>query len=233
MKKLIVLLSVTIFVIGLFSTTSAVEPKGKFALSAKGGIAKFTGDMGDLYKMGFGGGIGAEYFVIDNLSVGGSFQYNTFKFKAIELTAEEKAAKALLEGEIAALEQQIAETTDPELKALLQEQLALLQAGLAAFEEAPEGSFKVMPICLHGKYYIPMEGKFAPYFMGGLGVYMLSNGGSDSKFGINLGAGGKYSINEKIGILAEGAFHIIFAEGEWAKYFDVKAGVIIYLGGKE
>ena len=230
MKK-VILLTVTLFVIiGLISTVGAVEPKGRLALSAKGGIAKFTGDIGDFYKMGFGGGIGAEYFVIDNLSVGGSFQYNTFKFKQSD---EEKELIELAKQTIAELEQAIAEETDPVLKALLQQELALLQAELTALEEATEGSLKVMPICIHGKYYIPMDGKFAPYVMGAVGVYMLSNGDSESKLGINLGAGGKYSINEKVGILAEGAFHIIFTEDESAKYFDVKAGVIIYLGGKE
>jgi opacity protein-like surface antigen len=230
MKKLIVLLSVTIFVLGLFSTASAIEPKGKFALSAKGGIAKFTGDMGDFYKMGFGGGVGVEYFVIDNLSVGGSFQYNTFKFKQ---TDEEKALIEEAKAMIAELEQEIADETDPVLKAYLEALLAEAKASIDELESETEGSLKVMPICLHGKYYIPMEGKFAPYVMGGVGVYMLSNSTSESKLGINFGAGGKYSINEKVGILAEGAFHIIFTEDESAKYFDVKAGVIIYLGGRE
>jgi opacity protein-like surface antigen len=229
MKKLIVLLSVTIFVLGLFSAASAVEPKGKFALSAKGGIAKFTGDMGDFYKMGFGGGVGAEYFVIDNLSVGGSFQYNTFDFKQSD---EEKALIEEAKAAIAELEQEIAQEEDPETKAYLEAVLAEAKTALDDLESETEGSFKVMPICLHGKYYIPMEGKFAPYVMGAVGVYMLSNSTSESKFGINFGAGGKYSINEKVGILAEGAYHIIFTEGESAKYFDVKAGVIIYLGGK-
>jgi opacity protein-like surface antigen len=229
MKKLIVLLSVTIFVIGLFSTASAVEPKGKFALSAKGGIAKFTGDIGDFYKMGFGGGIGAEYFVIDNLSIGGSFQYNTFKFKESD---EEKTLIEEAKAMIAELEQEIAQEEDPVMKAYLEALLAEAKAALDELESETEGSVKVMPICLHGKYYIPMEGKFAPYVMGGVGVYMLSNSTSESKFGINFGAGGKYSINEKVGILAEGAFHIIFTEDQSTKYFDVKAGVIIYLGGK-
>jgi opacity protein-like surface antigen len=228
MKKLIVLLSVTILVIGLISTVSAVEPKGKFALSAKGGIAKFTGDAGDAFKMGFGGGIGAEYFVIDNLSVGGSFQYNTFKFKESD---EEKALIEEAKAMIAELEQEIADETDPVLKAYLEALLAAAKEELTALEGEMEGSVKLMPFGVYGKYYIPMEGKLAPYFMGGVGAYRFSNGDSETKMGINFGAGGKYSINEKVGILVEGAYHIIFTEEESTKYFDVKAGVIFYLGG--
>jgi outer membrane protein W len=134
---------------------------------------------------------------------------------------------------IAELEQEIAEETDPVLKAYLEALLAEAKAALDDLESETEGSFKLMPISLQGKYYIPMEGKFAPYVMGGLGAYIGSNGDTETKMGINLGAGGKYSINQKVGILAEGAFHIIFTEEESTKYFDVKAGVIIYLGGKE
>jgi len=222
MKKVIVLLSVTILVIGLISTAGAVEPKGKFAISAKAGIAKFTGDIGDAFKMGFGGGIGAEYFVIDNLSVGGSFQYNTFKPDV------PKGLKEEAEAAIAELEELIAETTDPTMKAYYESLLALARADLSDIDI----SLKLMPFGVFGKYYVPMEGKFAPYFMGGVGAYRFSNGDSETKMGINLGAGGKYSVNEKVGIIAEAAYHIIFTEEESTKYFDVKAGVIFYLGGK-
>jgi opacity protein-like surface antigen len=226
MKKLI-LLSISLFVtMGLISTVGAVEPMGTLALTAKGGIAKFTGDVGDWYKMGFGGGVGVEYFVIDNLSVGGSFQYNTFDADVPEDNVNVDELKAA----IAELQQEIAQETDPMIKAMLEAELATLQALLSELEEGE--SVSVMPLCLRGKYYIPMEGKFAPYFMGGLGAYMCSNGDTETEFGINFGAGGKYSINEKIGIIAEGAYHIIFTEEESTKYFDVKAGVIFYLGAK-
>lgn len=229
MRKQILLVVTLLVAISLISTAGAVEPKGKFALSAKGGIAKFTGDIGDSYKMGFGGGAGVEYFVIDNVSVGGSFQFNTFKVKEEGFDEEID----LLKEAIALLEQQIAEETDPLVKAYLEAQLASLKQDLSDLEEESGGSVKLMPLSVQGKYYVPMKGKFAPYFMGGLGAYIFSNGDSETKLGINLGGGGKYSINEKVGILAEGAFHIVFTEDESTKYFDVKAGVIFYLGGKE
>ncbi len=222
MKKIIVVLSITILIMGLISTVSAVEPKGKFAISAKGGIAKGTGDFGDAFKMGFGGGIAAEYFIIDNLSVGGSFQYNTFK---PDVPA---GAKEAAEAAIALLEEQIAVTTDPILKAEYESYLALAKAALSDIDK----SIKIMPFGVFGKYYVPMEGKLAPYFMGGAGAYRLSNSDSETKMGINLGVGGKYTVNEQVGIIAEGAYHIIFTKDQSTKYFDVKAGVLIYVGGK-
>ncbi len=220
-----VLLGVAVFVMGLTSVAGATEPKGRFALSAEGGIAKITGDIGDFFKMGFGGGLAAEYFIVDNLSLGGSFQYNSFKFK---LTDEEKARKQEVEEEIDMLDVEIAQTPESVYKEYLKQQVATLKAELKGLE----ASFKLKSITLQGKYYLPTEGKFVPYLMWGLGEYTASNGDSETKMGIHLGMGGKYSRSEQVGFIVEGAYHIVFTEEESIKYFDLKAGLIFYLGGK-
>lgn len=220
-----VFLSVTVFVIGMISSVVASEPRGRFAISANGGIAKITGDISDYFEMGFGGGFAAEYFIVDNLSLGGSYQYNSFKFK---LTDEEKARKQDLEEEIGYLETEIWQTPESVYKEYLKQQIAALKAELKELE----GSFKLKSISLQGKYYLPTEGKFAPYLLGGLGEYTASNGSSETKTGIHLGMGGKYFSAQRVGFIIEGAYHIVFTEEESIKYFDMKAGLIFYLGGK-
>jgi len=171
--------------------------------------------------MGYGGGFAVEYFIVDNLSLGGSFQYNSFKFK---LTDEEKARKQEIEEEIDMLEAEIAQTPESVYKEYLKQQVAELK-GL-------EGSLKIKSITLQGKYYLPTEGKFVPYLMWGLGEYAATNGHSETKMGIHLGMGGEYFKTQRVGCIIEGAYHIVFTEEESIKYFDLKAGLIFYLGGK-
>ncbi|MDH4222188.1 MAG: porin family protein [candidate division Zixibacteria bacterium] len=77
MKKVIGL-TVVLMVFFLAANVQAVDLKGKFALSGAGGLAMPMGDFNDFYKMGFGGGVEAEYFVLSQLSAGGNFTYNMF-----------------------------------------------------------------------------------------------------------------------------------------------------------
>jgi hypothetical protein len=155
----------------------------------------------------------------------GSFQYNSFKFK---LTDEEKARKQELEEEIGNLEAEIWQTPESVYKEYLKQQVAALKAELKELE----ASFKLKSITLQGKYYLPTEGKFVPYLLWGLGEYAASNGYSETKMGIHLGMGGKYFKTPRVGCIIEGAYHIVFTEEESIKYFDLKAGLIFYLGGK-
>jgi hypothetical protein len=77
---------VILFLIGLlltsFSTVSALDLKGKFAVSANGGLAVPIGDLADkekgAAKMGLDLYGTAEYFVTQNIGVGGFFGYYSF-----------------------------------------------------------------------------------------------------------------------------------------------------------
>lgn len=78
MKKLIVLFLVGIMLVG-FSTASALDLKGKFAASGNGGLVVPIGDFADkekgAAKPGFGLYPAMEYYVTDNLAVGGFVAY--------------------------------------------------------------------------------------------------------------------------------------------------------------
>ena len=86
MKKFVIL-----FLMGLllssFSTVSALELKGKFAVSGLGTLALPIGDFakeeeeGGAAKSGYGFGGNFEYFITDNISIGGSFTYRRFGVK--------------------------------------------------------------------------------------------------------------------------------------------------------
>jgi hypothetical protein len=81
MRKYVVFFLISLFFI--FSSTSlAVDLKGKFAVSANGGLAIPIGDLADkekgAAKMGFNLYGTAEYFVTKNIGVGGFFGYWSF-----------------------------------------------------------------------------------------------------------------------------------------------------------
>jgi opacity protein-like surface antigen len=84
MKKYAIL-----FLMGLllasFSTASASGLKGKIALSGNGGLGLPLGDFADedkgAAKSGFGLGGNFEYFLTDNVSIGGNFTYRKHDVK--------------------------------------------------------------------------------------------------------------------------------------------------------
>lgn len=80
MKKILGLFTL-VMVLALVTSASAVDLKGKFGLTGQGGMAIPFGDFGDenklAAKIGFGFGGAAEYFVTDNISIGGTFRYTT------------------------------------------------------------------------------------------------------------------------------------------------------------
>ena len=91
MKKYMIL-----FLIGLllpsFSTVSASGLKGKFALSGNGGLGLPMVDFADekkgAAKSGFGFGGNFEYFITDNVSIGGSLTYRKHDMKTEEMREE-------------------------------------------------------------------------------------------------------------------------------------------------
>jgi len=81
MKKLIALFLLALVLVA-FSTASALDLKGKFAVSGNGGLAMPIGDLADSEKgaaeMGFNLYGTAEYFVTPNIGVGGFVGYYSF-----------------------------------------------------------------------------------------------------------------------------------------------------------
>jgi outer membrane protein with beta-barrel domain len=74
------------------------------------------------------------------------------------------------------------------------------------------------------------ETQFRPYLIGGGGVYNVKakpdvgSSLSDTKFGINLGAGFNFRTSG-IGLFVEGRFHNVFVTGSDFHYIPITAGV--------
>jgi outer membrane protein W len=51
------------------------QANAQIQIGASGGINKILGDAGEFYKMGFGGGLDARYFINPKLAVGLNFSY--------------------------------------------------------------------------------------------------------------------------------------------------------------
>lgn len=81
MKRYIIFFLMCLLLIS-FSSVSALELKGRFAVSGNGGLAVPIGDMADkekgAAKMGFNLYGTAEYFVTQNIGVGAFFGYWSF-----------------------------------------------------------------------------------------------------------------------------------------------------------
>ena len=82
-------------------------------------------------------------------------------------------------------------------------------------------------------FWFPVAGetKIRPYLLGGGGVYNIKakpttgTSVSSTKFGINVGAGFDFDIQDKIGIFVEGRFHNVFVTGSDAKFIPISAGI--------
>jgi opacity protein-like surface antigen len=79
MKKIWLLL-VVVIVCAFVTSAGAMDLKGKFGLTGQGGLAIPFGDFSDKDKLaaktGFGFGGAAEYFVNNNIAIGGTFRYD-------------------------------------------------------------------------------------------------------------------------------------------------------------
>lgn len=80
------------------------------------------------------------------------------------------------------------------------------------------------------KFQSSADTRFRPYLIGGLGVYNSKEtgsdalGGSDTKFGINAGAGFDFKAGSA-GLFAEGRFHDVFTDGPNVKFIPINLGI--------
>ena len=105
-----------------------------------------------------------------------------------------------------------------------------------------DGKAKVTQISLDNNVYLHTKGKAKPFLRIGLGMYRLSAeaeqtfegvtisaSDSENKFGINLGPGLEIRTSNKIGLVFDANYHIIFTENESTKMLSFGTGVNIYL----
>jgi len=83
-------------------------------------------------------------------------------------------------------------------------------------------------------FWLPVssETRIRPYILGGGGVYnaksKLDSGAStdsETKFGINAGAGFDLDFQSNVGVFLEGRFHNVFVEGSDTKFIPINLGV--------
>ncbi len=202
MKKLIVLSLVSLFVVFNSFAYSQTDMIGKFAVTPHGGLGIPMGDFGDVSKLGFGFGADFEYYVIKDVSVGASVAYN------------------------------ITEASD-DYKSFW----------LLSDSTADVKSFKILQGTVFGSYHIPTQSKISPYVKAGVGIYNLKAGDiefqdstltsdSETKLGINGGAGLRFGVSDKLNVFLEGTFHNVFTDVKNTKYLNVFGGVTLMFGGK-
>jgi len=79
------------------------------------------------------------------------------------------------------------------------------------------------------------ETKVRPYLIGGGGIYNVKakdtdgTSASETKFGINVGAGFDFDLQPKFGLFLEGRFHDVFVEGSDVKFIPITAGLRFHL----
>lgn len=239
MKRRLVLFWAGVVLIS-FSTGSAVELKGKFALSGLGNLGLPIGDFADedkgSAKTGLGFGVNLEYFASHHFALGGSFAYPTFGTKTEDL---EETIRYLL----------------------------YLEYG-EWFKVDADLKQKILGFGIYGKYLFSPYSQTRPYLKFGLGFgkYSFSGdvnvdganvdvtGSVDSKLFINLGSGIQYHMSENAALVLEATYTHVFtdeAEGELelqaglyettediemdfnAQYFGIYAGLSFFFGGKK
>lgn len=214
MRKLgVVAVAVASLMLMAFAAFAAEAPvgedmKGKFSISAFGGLAMPSGKLGEEFDVltgtlddGFPGvgmkmspdfGASVDYFVTKDIAVGADVSYVKMKNEAVAVLGIDVLPEKWLEA-----------TT--------------LQFGV------------------HGKYFLPTGGPVRPYLALGAGMYSrklaLTDEGktaledllegpvdvsefSDSKFGGNGGVGVEYKVNEMFGVGLNGAYHMTMGKLE-------------------
>lgn len=79
------------------------------------------------------------------------------------------------------------------------------------------------------------ETKVRPYLIGGGGIYNVKakdtdgTSASETKFGLNVGAGFDFDLQPKFGLFLEGRFHDVFVEGSDVKFIPITAGLRFHL----
>jgi len=82
-------------------------------------------------------------------------------------------------------------------------------------------------------YWLPVakETKIRPYLLGGGGVYNAKTKGSgtslpsETKFGINAGAGFDINFGQSLALFVDGRFHNVFVSGSDTKFIPINAGI--------
>jgi opacity protein-like surface antigen len=226
MKKCAILFLVELLLTS-FSTGSALDLKGKIAVSGNGGMGFPVGDFADDKKgaaksgLAFGGSL--EYFITDNISIGGNFTYRKYNADMYDVGEEFAAA----------------------LEAEFQEHFPGVRVSASA-----SGDHKITTFGGFGKYLVTASPQISPYLKFGLGKGVLNtslnvsssvsyaghtinftdsiDAECDNRTYLDMGGGVLYQFSQFIALTGEVLYtHLMTEEAEG----DVKEKVtLIYRG---
>lgn len=199
MKKLIILFSL-VMVLAFFTSASAIDHTGKFAV---GGFAGYAFGFGDAFKdQEFGyqdpylGFVGYSYKNKLTFCLGANVKYGlTPKLDlvgGIDYQAGDVDAKATMGG----------------------------------FSGGVSESYDWTAILANILYTFSPEKKTTPNLTGGLGIYM----DGDTEIGMNLGGGVEHFFQNNLALDGGARFHMIFTEGESTTYLQIRVGLNYYFG---
>jgi opacity protein-like surface antigen len=179
--------------------------KGDMSIYFMGGASIPMGDYGDFAKLGFGGGVGFDYFVNENIAVGvdGSYTMNDAKddvnaaLTALA-TAPVKASDSFIRGGA---------------------------HGKWMFPTAAESKISPYLIAGAGIYNVKAKLESAdPLFNGDA---------SESKFGGHGGLGVLFKTGGNVGVGAQGTYHFISTSGSSTQFVELQAVVSVGMGASK
>jgi opacity protein-like surface antigen len=230
MKRYIIAFLICLLLIS-FSSVSALDLKGKFAVSGNGALVIPVGDLADKEKGAVESGFGlygtAEYFITDNIGLGGFFAYYS-------LGIDNEAQIKIFESQYQ----------------LPVEKLDLTQKGI---NFGVHGRY-LFDVHEKAAPYVKAGAGFTkPKVSGDIGIGGLDSeieGDYDTKFLFFGGGGLLYRVSPNVGVNLEALFMHGFtdgAEGDLtigdekltdkvtfnSQAFQISAGVVVFFGGKQ
>ena len=186
----------------LLVVPQAHAAKGEWMINFNGGTGIPLSSFKDAAKLGFMGGVGADYMVTEALAIGvdGSYMTNSGS------DALEAALTAIAGVPVTA-------------------KFNTINGGAHAKYMFPmSGEGKISPYVVGGAGMYNFKAKIES---GG-----VSADNSENKVGGHGGLGFLYKASDKVGVGLEGAFHLISTTGGSTKYATVQAVVSVGMGSK-
>lgn len=201
MKKLAVVFGL-IFVLGLFTSASAMDKTGKFGIGGHFGYSFGFGDVFDEYE--WAGQWGTEYVVVKyqnkvTYSFLGNVKFWVSPTWALLGAVDYQAGEVDVTGSIADLTTGISE------------------------------SYDWTSVIGNVVYTIPTQTWTCPYLTAGGGIYFNDD---ISEPGINLGGGIEHFFQDNLALDVGTRYHMIFTEEEKTNYLNLYAGLNYYFGVK-
>jgi hypothetical protein len=200
MKKLTLLFSL-LFILGLFSSASAIDQTGKFAIGGHFGYSFGFGDVFKEYEVGGDdlvlGEWEAKYQNKVTYSFWGDVKYGISPNFALMASVDYQAG-------------------DVDVSATLGE----LSGGRS-------DSYHWTSVLGNGIFNLTPEKNTCPYFTLGGGIYFNDD---VSEPGINLGGGIEHFFQDNLALDVGTRYHMIFTEGEKTNYLNIYAGLNYYIG---